>query len=325
MSILEHVDSNSEDEKMKDNDEVDFNYAIVQKNPEIKLYYAECLGPSEDAPLMVFLHGFAEYWYAWSEYLPHFAKLGFHVVAPDLRGFHESDKPTSVNDYDIKILVNDIKNLILSFGKEKAIVIGHDWGGAIVWELADLYPNVCEAVVVLNCPHRGSFAKNMKKDLTLMVKQNFRSWYLYFFQCPLLPELALECCDYKWVEFNFHGLIKNKVALSDERIQNYKDAMVMPGALTAAINYYRANVSGEYGRDIIRAMFGIKKFNKIKVPCLLIWGEDDLFLEKELTYNMEEFFEKPISIKYIPNCSHWVHLEKSDQVMSLIHNFIVYK
>lgn len=285
------------------------------------MHYAE-IKPHENAPLMIFLHGFAEYWYAWNDIMPVFAELGFHVVAPDLRGFNLSDRPTSKKDYDINFLVNDIESLIKSFGGKQAIVVGHDWGGAITWDLADLHPELCKAIIVLNSPHRGAYAKNIRGSLWVNIKQSLRSWYIYFFQLPWLPELFLKCCNFKWAEYNFRGWAIDKNAFKDERILKYKRAMSIPGALTAGLNYYRANMNGDYGKDVIKAALGLKKFNKIKVPTLLIWAENDIALEKALTYGMEEFFESHFELHYISNCSHWVHIERPSQVITLIKKFL---
>ncbi|NCN28365.1 alpha/beta hydrolase [bacterium] len=105
-----------------------FHYATVQEHPFVKLHYAEIKQNNPDAKLIILLHGFGEYWYAWNDIMPMLAKEGYHVVAPDLRGFNKSDRPDSKKEYDIKFLVNDVKELIFSLGKEKAIVVGHDWG-----------------------------------------------------------------------------------------------------------------------------------------------------------------------------------------------------
>lgn len=302
---------------------ISFNFTEVQKSPTLKIHYAEIKSLSPKSPLIILLHGFGEYWYAWNEIMPELARKGFHVVAPDLRGFHLSDRPNLIKDYEMKFLINDIKKLIENLGAEKAIIIGHDWGGAITWELADTYPELCHLIIVLNCPHRGAYAKNIKKDLFVNLKQSLRSWYIYFFQIPILPELALKFGHFNWAEYNFRGWAINKKAFSDERIEKYKAALALPGALTAQLNYYRANILGDYGKDIIRAVLGLKKFNKIRVPAMLIWAENDIALEKSLTFGMDEFFEKKIEVKYIPNCSHWVHIEQPKEVILLIENFLL--
>jgi len=303
-------------------DNICFNYITVQNRPVVRLHYAEIKKEDPDASLVVLLHGFGEYWYAWKDIMPMLAKEGYAVVAPDLRGFNKSDRPTSKKDYDIKFLVNDVKELIHSFGKGKAIVIGHDWGGSITWELADLFPDVCESIVVLNSPHRGAYAKNIRKNIRVNLRQSLRSWYIYFFQLPWLPELALRCCNFKWFKFNFLGWIYNKSAVTNERLEKYVLCYSQKGALTAALNLYRANTTGEFGKGVIKAALGLKKFNKIKVPTLVIWAENDIALEKALTYGMDEFFENHFQLEYIPNCSHWVHLEQPNKVISLIKKFI---
>jgi epoxide hydrolase 4 len=304
------------------NDDIIFNYVTVQDRPVLKLHYAEIRQENPNAKLIILLHGFGEYWYAWSDIMPILAKEGHHIVAPDLRGFNKSDRPDSKKDYDIKYLVNDVKELIRSLGKENAIVVGHDWGGSITWELADNFPEVCESIIVLNSPHRGAYAKNIRKNIFINLRQSLRSWYIYFFQLPWLPEFALRCCNFKWFKYNITAWLIKKNAVTSDRLEKYVSAYSQKGALTAGLNLYRANTNGEFGKGVIKAALGFKKFNKIKVPALLIWAENDIALEKALTYEMEEFFEKPLKIEYIPNCSHWVHLEQPDKVACLIKKFI---
>ena len=139
-----------------------------------------------DRPLMVFLHGFPEFWYSWRHQIPFFEKR-FKVVAPDLRGYGETDKPQDVREYRIDKLVTDVVELIHSFGKEKAIIVGHDWGGIIGWSVAMIAPGVVEKLIVMNAPHPASYQKNAFINLAQMQK----SWYIFFFLLQKVQEKVL--------------------------------------------------------------------------------------------------------------------------------------
>ncbi len=301
---------------------IEFDYALVQADPPVRLHYAHVRPRNPEGPLLLFLHGFGEYWLAWSDYLAEFAELGYHAVAPDLRGFNRSDRPAGKQAYEIGRLEEDIRALIRSFGKDRAVIVGHDWGGAITWNLAERSPEMCEAIVVLNSPHRGAYARNLRASIRLNLKQMLRSWYIYFFLLPRLPEMAIRAFGYWWARHNLRGWAVNKASISDQRLRLYLQAMAQSGALTAGLNYYRANTLGRYGREVMDAMAGKFRFPKIRVPTLVIWGEDDRALEKALTNDMEEFFEERFEITYIPHCSHWVHLERHDEVAARIKRFL---
>lgn len=287
----------------------------------LRIHYVE-EKPNDPKGLMVFLHGFSQFWYVWEPYLDHFSNMGFHVVAPDMRGFNDSDKPKAKSSYDMKYLMNDVLDLIAHCGYEKAVVVGHDWGGSVVWELAEHHPQKIEAAVVINSPHRGAYAANIRKNPLLNLRQTLRSWYIYFFQLPLLPEWAMRCCDFAWLEHNFRAWATEKDAFSDEEIEQYKAALRKPGALTATINYYRANTFGEFGMGVVQASMGKKRFGKISVPSLLLWGDQDPPLDRRLTDNMEGFFSAAFTSVHIPDGSHWLLQEHFDRVCEEIARFI---
>ncbi len=298
------------------------NIAPTHTNDKsLKIHYVEAK-PNNPKGLIVFLHGFPQFWYVWKPYLDYFSTIGFHVLAPDLRGFNDSDKPKERSSYDIKYLMNDILAIIEHCGYKKAIIIGHDWGGSIVWELAEHHPEKIEIAIVVNSPHRGAFAANIRKNSFLNLRQTLRSWYIYFFQLPLLPELAISCCNFAWLEHNFRSWATKKDAFSDKDIEQYKDALRKPGALTAAINYYRANTFGEFGMGVVQASMGKKRFGKISVPSLLVWGDQDPPLDRRLTDNMEEFFSDTFRSLHIANGSHWGLHEHFDRICKEITRFI---
>jgi len=278
--------------------------------------------PKNAERLIIFLHGFSQFWYVWKPYLEYFSTKGFHVVAPDMRGFNDSDKPDKKASYDMKYLMSDVLEMIAHCGYDKAIVVGHDWGGSVVWELAEHHPEKIEAAIVVNSPHRGAYAANIRKNPLLNLRQTLKSWYIYLFQLPWLPELVMRCCNFAWLEHNFRSWARKEDAFSDEDIECYKDALRKPGALTSTINYYRANTFGEFGMGVVRASMGKKQFGKILVPSLLIWGDQDPPLDRRLTDNMDEFFSGNFQSVHIPDASHWVLQEHFDRVCKEIELFI---
>ena len=263
-----------------------------------------------EGQLVILLHGFPEFWYSWRHQIPVLAEH-FKVMVPDLRGYNDSDKPDGVANYQIDILTSDVMELIRSFGQERAIIVGHDWGGGIAWTFAADYPQATERLIVMNCPHPTVFQKNLNANF----RQLRRSWYMFFFQIPWLPEWSTRLNARRFVEQAFRGMAIRKEAFPDEELDRYVEAIQKPGALTAGINYYRAAF-----RERIRK--GERKTDLIQCPSLLIWGEEDTALGKELTYGMEPYFTDGISIKYIPNCSHWVQQEQPELVNQYMLEFL---
>jgi epoxide hydrolase 4 len=264
-----------------------------------------------EGQLLVLLHGFPEFWYSWRHQIPELAKH-FTVVAPDLRGYNESDKPVGVANYRVDTLTADVMGLIRAFGEEKAVIVGHDWGGGIAWAFAADYPQATEKLIVLNCPHPAALQKHLRTNR----RQLRRSWYMFFFQIPWLPELGIRLHARRFIEQAFRGMAIRKEAFPDEELKKYVEAIRKPGVATAAINYYRAAF-----RETVRN--GERQFAKIICPTLLIWGEEDLALGKELTYDMEPYFTDRFEIKYIPRCSHWVQQEQPELVNQYMLDFLL--
>jgi pimeloyl-ACP methyl ester carboxylesterase len=272
----------------------------------IRLHYVT----QGEGRLVILLHGFPEFWYSWRHQIPVLAEH-FKVVVPDLRGYNESDKPAGVANYRIDRLTADVMGLIRAFGEEKAIIVGHDWGGGVAWTFAADSPHATERLIVLNCPHPAAFQKQLRANR----RQLLRSWYMFFFQIPWLPEWGIRLNARRFVEQAFRGWAIRKDAFSDEDVRRYVDMIKKPGVLTAAINYYRAAF-----REVVR--HGERQFAKITCPTLLIWGEEDVALGKELTYNMEPYFTDRFEIKYIPRCSHWVQQEQPELVNQYMLEFL---
>ncbi len=263
-----------------------------------------------EGKLIVLLHGFPEFWYSWRHQIPVLAER-FKVVAPDLRGYNDSEKPKGVANYRIDVLTADVMGLIRAFGEEKAIIVGHDWGGGIAWTFAADYPQATERLIVMNCPHPTAFQRHLRANC----RQLRRSWYIFFFQIPWLPEGFILLNRRRFVERAFRGMAIRKEAFPDEELQRYVEAIEKPGALTAAVNYYRAGF-----RETLRK--GERHYAPIACPTLLIWGEEDIALGKELTYDMEPYFADRFEIKYIPRCSHWVQQEQPELVNQYMLEFL---
>lgn len=272
----------------------------------VRLHYVS----QGEGPLLVLLHGFPEFWYSWRHQIPVLAQR-FKVVAPDLRGYNESDKPVGVANYRVDTLTADVMNLIQAFGEEKAIIVGHDWGGGIAWVFAAAYPQATKKLIVMNCPHPAAFQKHLRNNR----RQLRRSWYIFFFQIPWLPEFGIRLNARRFIEQAFRGMAVRKEAFPDEELRRYVEAIQKPGAATAAINYYRAAF-----RERLRN--GDRHFATITCPTLLIWGEEDIALGKELTYDMEQYFTDRFEIKYIPHCSHWVQQEQPELVNQYMSEFL---
>lgn len=257
---------------------------------------------------MLMLHGFPEFWYSWRHQISEFSR-DYHTVAIDLRGYNQSDKPQGLNAYQMSELVEDVRGVITGLGYEDCILVAHDWGGAIAWNFAYTYPEMVEKLIVMNIPHPAKFTEGLKTP-----QQLTKSWYIFAFQIPLLPEFLLQLNDYQAIENAFLGMAIDKTAFSQEDINAYKDAAAKRGALTAMINYYRAIFQSLFIGD--RTEWGT-----LNIPTLTIWGENDTALGKELTYGTEIYVNN-WQVKYIPECSHWVQQEQLALVNSYMREFL---
>jgi epoxide hydrolase 4 len=258
--------------------------------------------------LMLMLHGFPEFWYSWRHQISEFGR-DYKVVALDLRGYNDSDKPKEQDAYRMSELIKDIEGVIRELGYENCILVGHDWGGAIAWNFAYAYPEMVEKLIVLNLPHPAKFAEGLRTPQQLL-----KSWYVFFFQLPLLPELLIQANDYEAINAAFVGGAIDKSAFSPQDIEAYKNAAAKRGALTAMLNYYR---------NLLDGLFADRRpqWQTLNIPTLIIWGEQDAALGKELTYGTESYVSN-LRIKYIPNCSHWVQQEQPELVNSYMREFL---
>ena len=274
----------------------------------VRLHYATT---GEGEKLVVLLHGFPEFWYSWRHQIEALSNE-YTVVAPDLRGYNLSDKPKDVADYAVKKSADDVIGLIRHFGREKAAIIGHDWGAAIVWNLAQNHPESCEKIGALQVPPAAILRKNFS------LRQLFASWYMFFFQIPFLPEFVLKLNDYKLLENALRKTTAQENVFSDHDIEQYKSVWREPFALTAMLNYYRANV---LGRFFARPETG----RKITVPTVFIYGERDTAILPETVKNIREMIDAPYEEFHIPTSAHWVQQEASETVTEILREFLAEK
>ena len=269
----------------------------------VRLHYVE----AGSGPLVVLLHGFPEFWYSWRHQIPALAAAGYHVIAPDQRGYNESEKPPGVRSYRIEALTGDIAALIRHVGAKTATIVGHDWGGVVAWAMPVHHPEVVNRLAVLNGPHPGAFTRELKT-----FNQLRRSWYILFFQLPWLPELILSAFRFKSLEIMLRREAPG--AFSDEDVELYKDAMRQPGAVRAAINWYRAAFR--------RGPSGAKRLSRaIGVKTLVIWGDRDPHLSVKLTTGLERWVPE-LTVEHIPEASHWVQNDAPERVNWLLAEWL---
>jgi epoxide hydrolase 4 len=274
-------------------------------------------------PLILFLHGFPEFWYEWKNQLVEFGK-DHHAVAPDLRGYNLSDKPAELDQYRMTSLVEDVRAFAdhLSHGK-KFVLVGHDWGGAVAWSFAIAHPDYLSKLVIVNAPHPGVFARLLTSD----PEQQKASQYMLMFRGEK-AEAMLSDNNYAGLVGAVLGSGLKTGAFTEEDKQEYIKAWSQPGALTGGLNYYRANRVGPpvAGKDTDqKASTGNFAVDPtaltVKVPTLVIWGEKDTAL---LTQNLDglDQFVPQLTIKRIPDGTHWVIHEKPAEVNGDIRDFI---
>lgn len=280
-----------------------FQHQYITTNHVQLHYVAQGAGP-----LMLMLHGFPEFWYSWRHQIPVFAQ-DYKVVALDLRGYNDSDKPKNASAYRLSELVKDVQGVIQGLGYDQCILVAHDWGGVIAWQFAYAHPDMLQKLIIMNLPHPAKFQEALRSN----PQQMLRSWYIGFFQIPMLPELMFQADDYRAIASMFAERATNKNAFSTADLEAYKDAAAKRGALTAMINYYRSNLN---------ILLKPKDWRILEVPTLLLWGEDDFALGKELTYGTKDYV-RDLELHYLSQCSHWIQQEQPERVNQYMRTFLM--
>jgi epoxide hydrolase 4 len=213
----------------------------------------------------VFLHGFPEFWWSWRHQIDAFAAAGFRVVAPDLRGYNESDKPAGVRACEVEALAGDVAGLIRALGRTEATIVGHDWGAVVAWSFAMFHGAMTTRLAILNVPHPVAMLRGLRT-----LRQPRKRWYVFVFQLPRVPEWVITRHDFAFIRQTFAD---DGVPAAD--IQRYVLALCQPGAVSAAVNDHRAAIRRSFtGRQVA--------ITPIAVPVLVIWGDRDRYLGSEL-------------------------------------------
>jgi len=276
----------------------------------IRLHYAECGSGNE---LVILLHGFPECWYSWRHQLPVLGER-YHVVAPDMRGYNLSDKPAGIENYRIEFLVQDVLGLIRYFGKDRAAIVGHDWGAGVAWAVAHRHPELVSKLVAMQVPPPPAWRANFT------LRQLRLSWYMFFFQLPRLPEWWVRANNFARVERMYQETSIRPGAFTDEDIAVYKEALRQPGALTGGLNYYRANVFKSLFRRGVETPR--EAGGKIHVPTLFIYGEQDMAVHPETVREVGRFVDAPYRELRIPDSGHWVQNEAIEEVNQALLEFL---
>ena len=267
----------------------------------------ECGGGDNIA---ICLHGFPESRFSWRHQLPALAELGWRAIAPDTRGYGNSSRPLGKANYKIAALMDDVAGLFEAVGAKRRLLIGHDWGGIIAWAYAMERRTPLDGLVVMNAPHLAVFADLMRRSW----RQKMKSWYMGFFQVPGLPEALMLANHGKLITTSFTREAVDKSRFPPEVTEVYRKNALIPGAITAMVNYYRANV-------LDMARFSATEQMPIDVPTLLIWGEADGFMGVEATQGYEPYV-KDFTLRRLPGVSHWVQQEAPERVNEILSGWL---
>ena len=289
---------------------IEHNYAHVNG---VRLHYVS----SGHGKLILFVHGFPEFWYAWKKQVLDFGR-DHHAVALDMRGYNLSDKPAGVDHYQIKFLCEDLRALAEHLGHKRFVLVGHDWGGAVAWAFAAQYPSYLKKLVVINAPHPAVFERELRDNPA----QQKASAYMLLL-CSPEAEQILSANQYEFL----YGAVLNEGLKQGYFTQEDRDAYLkawsQTGALTGSLNYYRAaHIGPSAEAQAVTANFVSDLPDlTVRVPILVIWGENDPYLLTGNLNGLEEFVPD-VTVKRIPDASHWVVHEKPVLINHLIREFL---
>lgn len=261
-----------------------------------------------DGPPVIMLHGFPENWRCWRKQAGTLAAAGLSVWMPDMRGYNLSDRPLRRDAYHVRHLAADVAALVKANGYPRAHVVGHDWGGIVAWTFSSLYPSLLDRLVVMNAPHMKIFTDQVWRS-----SQMLRSLYVPFFRLPWLPERILAAHDFYLIRKIFESTPAQDGAYDQATIQAYIDGLAQPGALKAALDYYRINLQSD-SLTLMRAC-------RTEAETLVIWGELDPALGSNLLHGLHSVAPN-VHIHRIREASHWVQNEAPTEVNRLLVSFL---
>jgi pimeloyl-ACP methyl ester carboxylesterase len=259
--------------------------------------------------LALCLHGFPEHAYSWRFQMPLLARLGYRVWAPNLRGYGGTDSPQEVSAYKLETLVADVAGLIRAGGARETILLAHDWGGVLAWNLAMQHPDLITRLVILNLPHPACFLRELRHS-----RQFLKSWYILLFQLPMLPEMLLRRGAGQATADVIRNSSRNPARFPDEAMEIYRRNAARPGGLTAMLNWYRALLRGG---GLARA----GAFPKIETPTLFLWGDGDVALDISTTRGTEEYVSD-LTFRILPGVSHWIQQEAPEAVNTMLEAWL---
>ena len=261
--------------------------------------HVRAAGP-DDGPLVVLLHGFPEFWYGWRHQIPALAEAGYRVVVPDQRGYNRSGAPRAVAAYDLDRLADDVCALIEAAGRDRASVVGHDWGAMVGWHLAHTYPECLRRLAILNVPHPHVFRRTLRSSPA----QLLRSTYALFFQIPALPEWLLGRNDGQGLA----ALLRwssHSDTFDGADLALYRRAWRRPGRLRSMLHWYRAAVR--------RALRTPPPSAPIDVPTLVVWGAQDIALHRRMAAPSAAMCTDG-HLEVLDDATHWVQHDAPDLV-----------
>jgi len=267
-------------------------------------------GPT-NGPLLVLLHGFPETaLLSWSSQFEAFAQAGYHVIAPDQRGYNTSDKPEGISSYVTDELVADIIGLFDHYKAQEAFVVGHDWGSVVAWQLGIRHSDRVKKIAVLNVPHPLVFLKYVRSH----VSQALKSWYIFFFQLPYVPEFVFTRENCRVGRSMLATSSVEGHTFSPDLIPRYLQGWTEKNAMSSMINWYRAAVQIESLKtpDPERIV--------VRSPTLVIWGKKDTALEAEMADLSVKLCENGRAV-YFEDATHWVQHDKPVEVATHIIDF----
>ena len=263
--------------------------------------------------LALCLHGFPEHALCWREQLPVLARLGYRAWAPNQRGYGRSSRPPKVKDYAIENLMADVAGLIDASGAKRTVLIGHDWGAVVAWAFATRQVRPLDALIIMNVPHPACYFDRLFRSA-----QFFKSWYIFFFQLPWLPEWLLTRRKSRAVSGMVLRTSTNRDKFPRDLLDVFQQNAQPPGAVTAMLNWYRA----AFRRGASRQRR--KGFPMIHTRTLMIWGEEDTALDKSTTYDTHRYVSD-LTLRYLPGVSHWVQQDATEAVNEMMECFLTGK
>jgi pimeloyl-ACP methyl ester carboxylesterase len=265
--------------------------------------------------LALCLHGFPEHAFSWRHQMPLLARLGYRVWAPNLRGYGGTDSPQEISAYRTQTLLEDVAALIAAAGAKETLLIAHDWGGVLAWMLAMRKPELINRLVIMNLPHPACFARELRRPPQLL-----KSWYIFFFQIPKLPEFLLGRDNARAIGDMFRRSARQRSRFPDDVVDVYRKNATRPGGLTAMLNWYRAYFQKKK-EPRSHEPRPASRFPVIKTPTLFLWGDADVALDFRTTRGTEDYVSD-LTFRVFPGVSHWIQQEAPEAVNAMLEAWL---